>query len=61
MADLLIKDVDDDTVDRFRAMAKAEGVSYYEIVHRAILASLDHDDKAQTRVPAVLTAIGRHT
>ncbi|MCW5689489.1 MAG: hypothetical protein KIT76_13165 [Pseudolabrys sp.] len=61
MADLVIKDVDDGTVARLRAMAKAEGVSYYEIVHRAILASLDDNDKAQLRAAAVLTAIGRHT
>lgn len=59
MADLVIKDVDDGTVARLRAMAKAEGVSYYEIVHRAILASLDDNDKAQLRAAAALTKIGR--
>ncbi len=61
MADLLIKDVDDDTVDRLRAMAKAEGASYYEIVHRAILSSLEHNDTAQPRTPATLRTIGRDT
>lgn len=45
MADLLIEDIDEETLRRLREKAQAEGLAYYEVVQRAIVVWLDREER----------------